>query len=222
MQVPANDLRQNVLTLAVPNCRLPGVGFMMRSLLPAEEFDPDFLGQYLQTSYFDSPSLALRQARLKGDKYLTLRVRCYAPTQQPGRNYPEGVYALSLKTESGKWRTPIEGWKVDDALTKPNALNVLGDELPADLLARLIDLLDDEPLRPAVTVCFTRYAVESTTDRLTLDTAIVTSNGKAFPTNVLEVKTTAKPFEPIPEVIRWGFSPIKLSKFLWASTYGVR
>ena len=26
----------------------------------------------------------------------------------------------------------------------------------------------------------------------------------------------------LPEVMQWGFSPIKLSKFLWATTYGVR
>ena len=39
-QLPATDLRTNVLTLAVPNERLPGVGRMMRSLLPAEDYDP--------------------------------------------------------------------------------------------------------------------------------------------------------------------------------------
>jgi hypothetical protein len=64
--------------------------------------------------------------------------------------------------------------------------------------------------------------VESTTDRLTLDTEIRTSNGKVFPTNVLEVKTTTKPYEPMPEVTRWGFSPIRQSKFLWATSYGAR
>ena len=220
--LPATDLRRNVLTLAVPNDRLPGVGCMMRQLLPAEEFDPNFRGQYLQTTYLDTPSLKLRRARLKSDKYLTLRIRCYSPTQPPGRNYPEGIYALSAKTESGKWRAWIESWKAEDAFTKPNALSVLSDELPADILARVLDILDDEPVEPAVTVCFTRYAVESTTDRLTLDTEIRTSNGKVFPTNVLEVKTTTKPYESMPEVTRWGFSPIRLSKFLWATSYGAR
>ena len=216
MQLPATDLRQNVLTLAVPNERLPGVGRMMRSLLPAEEYDPDFQGQYLQTTYLDTPRLALRRARLKKNRYCTVRVRCYAPAQPPGRNYPEGIYALSIKTEEGKWRTPLEGWKAEDALTKPIALAVLEGEVPGDLLARLYDVCGDDPL------CFTRYAVESSTDRLTLDCGITTSNGKVFPSNVLEMKTTAKPYEPLPEVARWGFSPIKLSKFLWATTYGVR
>lgn len=220
--LPANDLRQNVLTLAVPNERLPGVGRMMRSLLPAEEYDPDFLGQSLQTTYLDSPSLLLRRARLKKSRYCTVRIRCYAPPQKPGRNYPEGIYALSVKTEGGKWRTQPEPWKAEDALSKSNALDVLAGELPGDLLARLLDLLDAEPLVPAVTVCFTRYSVESSTDRLTLDCGIGTSNGKVFPTNVLEVKTTARPYQPPPEVLHWGLSPIKLSKFLWATSYGTR
>jgi hypothetical protein len=105
MDLPATDLRKNVLTLAVPDERLPGVGRMMRSLLPSEEYDPDFLGQYLQTTYFDTPQLALRKARLDKDKYCTVRIRCYAPTQQPGRNYPEGIYALSIKTCSRRRTT---------------------------------------------------------------------------------------------------------------------
>jgi hypothetical protein len=221
-QLPATDLRTNVLTLAVPNERLPGVGRMMRSLLPAEDYDPDFCGQYLQTTYLDTPDLSLRKARLTKDKYCTVRIRCYAPTQTPGRNYPEGIYALSIKTEDGKWRTPLDAWKAEDALTKPNALAVLGEEIPGDLLARLLDLCNDAPLAAAVTVSFTRYAVESHTDRLTLDCGITTSNGKQFPTNVLEVKTTTRPYEAPAEVLRWHLSPIKLSKFLWATTYGVR
>jgi hypothetical protein len=223
MDLPANDLRQNVLTLAVPNAGLPGVGFMMRRLLPAEDYDPNFLGQYLQTTYFDTPSLSLRKARLKKDQYCTLRIRCYAPPQQPGRNYPEGVYALSAKTEDGKFRTPLPDNAADYVLTPSHsALDVFVDYLPAAILARLYDLAGDEPLQPAVTVCQTRYAVESTTDRLTLDTNISTSNGKVFPTNVLEVKSATRPYAPMPEVLQWGFSPIKLSKYLWATTYGVR
>jgi hypothetical protein len=221
-QLPATDLRQNVLTLAVPNERLPGVGRMMRSLLPAEDYDPDFCGQYLQTTYLDTPELALRKARLNKDKYCTVRIRCYAPCQTPGRSGPEGTYALSIKTETGKWRTPLDTWKAEDALTKPNALAVLGEEIPGDLLARLLDLCNDAPLAAAVTVSFTRYAVESHTDRLTLDCGIVTSNGKQLATNVLEVKTTVRPYEAPPDVLRWHLSPIKLSKFLWATTYGVR
>src|SRR5207237_5227177 len=121
------------------------------------------------------------KARLDKDKYCTIRVRCYAPTQTPGRNYPEGIYALSAKTEAGKFRVPIPESEADLLFTPGMAIDVLSDRLPADLLARLYDLSAGETLSPAVTVCFTRYAVESTTDRLTLDCNITTSNGKLFP-----------------------------------------
>ena len=43
--LPATDLRKTVLTLAVPGDRLPAVGYQMRALLPAEEYDPGFGGQ---------------------------------------------------------------------------------------------------------------------------------------------------------------------------------
>jgi hypothetical protein len=215
--LPATDLRQNVLTLAVPPERLPGLGFAMRSLLPAEDYDPDFQGQYLQTTYFDNPDLTLRKARLKKDKYLTVRIRCYAPTQQPGRNYPDGIYALSLKTEDGKYRTDLPSYQAEALLI--NGIGDPGDlDVPADLLARVLELSGDQPLQAVVTVSFTRYAAESTTDRITLDTGIATSTGKLFWTNVLEVKTTATPYAPPPEVTRWGLHPIKLSKFLWATS----
>src|SRR5437764_558724 len=130
--IPATDLRKNVLTLAVPSERLPGVGRMMRSLLPAEEYDADFQGQHLQTTYFDTRRLALRKARLKNKQYCTIRIRCYAPVQTPGRNYPEGVYALSIKTEAGKFRIQLESRVAEDALTSSNALDSLADHIPGD------------------------------------------------------------------------------------------
>jgi hypothetical protein len=215
--LPATDLRQNVLTLAIPSDALPRMGYTMRALLPAEEYDPQFQGQYLQTTYFDTSRFTLRKARLKKNKYLTVRIRCYAPTQRPGRNYPHGSYALSLKTEDGKYRTEISANLAEELLhhgiSQPAELNYL----PADLLARWIDLVDDQELRPVVTLCFTRYAAESATDRLTLDTGITTSTGKSFPTSVLEVKSSSKPYEPLPEIARMPYDPIKLSKFLWAT-----
>jgi hypothetical protein len=219
--LPTTDMRTNVLTLAVPNERLPGIGYCMRRILPAEEYDPQFYGQYLQTTYFDTPRLALRKARLQNAKYLTLRIRCYAPTQQPGRNYPEGIYALSVKTESSKFRVEVPGPDVDRLFLGSYSSDLFADYLPADLLARLYELVgEDYPPEPCVTVCCTRYAVESTTDRITLDTGISTSNGKCFPTNVLEVKTTSKPYVAPPEVLDWHLSPIKLSKWLWATFNG--
>ena len=49
----------------------------------------------------------------------------------------------------------LAAWKAEDALTKPNALAILGEEIPGDLLARLLDLCNDAPLTAAVTVSFT-------------------------------------------------------------------
>lgn len=216
--LPATDLRQNVLTLAVPQARLPMVGFGMRSLLPAEDFDPGFVGQYLQTTYFDTQAGDLRQARKKKKKYLTLRIRCYAPVQRPGSNYQEFTYALSLKTEDGKFRTTLNSGTAEYMIQQGvSDSSDLAGKVPGAFLARYLDLVGDQPLIPVVTVCFVRYAVESTTDRLTLDTGIATSTGKCFPTNVLEVKTTSRPYEPLPAVTEWALSPIKLSKFLWAT-----
>ncbi len=214
--LPATDLRQNVLTLAVTPDRLPAVGSAMRRLLPAEDYDPQFLGQYLQTTYFDTPSFRLRKARLAKAKYLTIRIRCYAPTQAPGRNYPAGSYALSLKTEAGKYREELYSKDAELALT--GGIDLATGSIPAEFLARWLELSHDEPLIPVVTVCFTRYAVESSTDRLTLDTNITTSTGKVYWSSVLEVKTTSKPYVPPPEVQEWGLHPIKLSKFLWATS----
>jgi hypothetical protein len=220
--LPANDLRKTVLTLAVPTDRLPSVAAGMRALLPAEDYDPGFAGQYLQTTYFDSSCRCLRKARLGKDKYLIIRIRCYSPTQQPGGDYPQGRYALSLKTESGKYRTEISTALAESLLA--NGIQGPGDMnyLPPDFLARYLDLVGEDELRPVVTVCFTRYAVESSTDRMTLDTEIEASNGKKLPASILEVKSITKPYEPLPEVLGWRLPPVKLSKFLWATTYGER
>jgi hypothetical protein len=220
--LPATDLRKTVLTLAVPGERLPAAGYQMRALLPAEEYDPGFGGQYLQTTYFDCARFRLRKLRLKKKKYLTIRIRCYAPHRGPGalargERDPEGIYALSIKTEDGKYRVEIGSSLAESLLV--DGIDGPGDltYLPADLLARYLELVGDNALYPVATLCFTRFAVESTTDRLTLDTAIHTSTGKVFPTNVLEVKSTVKPYEALPEVRSWGYSPIRLSKFLWAT-----
>ena len=212
-KIPANDLRQNVATLAIPNEYLPSVARCMTKLLATEEFDPEFLGQQIETTYFDSTSQDLRKARLKKNRYCTLRIRCYRPSQ---------AYALSLKTEEGKWRRELDPELAELYLN--NGFNPLQarDLLPGDLMARLVDLTDGGPLVPVVCVRFTRYSVENDTNRLTLDCGIATDTGKVFPTNVLEAKTTQRPWETLPEIEGLPFRPIKLSKFLWATTYGVR
>src|SRR5260370_23421259 len=100
--LPATDLRSNVGTWSVPDRKLPALSKQMLDALQPEMYDQNFAGQYLQTTYFDTPGFALRKARLKGKKYITIRIRCYTPSQATGSTYPEAVYAISAKTEAKK------------------------------------------------------------------------------------------------------------------------
>jgi hypothetical protein len=192
----------------------------MRRILPTEEYDPSFEGQYLQTTYFDTCDFQLRKARLNDDKYCTIRIRAYAATERPGASYPASAFAVAAKTESEKYRQELEANTAEAVVHRGFPADY--SPLPGHMRARILDITDGAPLIPVVTVCFTRYAVEDATDRVTLDCDIKTSNGKVFPTNVLENKTTCKPAEPRPELLALGYAPIKLSKYLWATTYGVR
>src|SRR5437763_1269076 len=103
MPLPSQDLRANRGTWAVPCDRLPQLAHDLLALAGPEPFDPDFRGQQLATTYFDTPAFALRKARRQGRRYLTLRVRRYAPPGDAGK----GVFALSAKTEQGKFRTEL-------------------------------------------------------------------------------------------------------------------
>jgi hypothetical protein len=193
--IPANDLRSNLGTWAVADEALPALA---RSLLtlPTERFDRDFNGQCLVTTYYDTKDFALRKTRQNKSKYITVRVR----------SYDGQTFALSAKTESEKFRIAITPESAQD----PDWPKLL----PGNLLARLVELIGDEPLVPVVAVCFRRFAVEDAVNRFTLDIGITTDTGKRFPTNVLEFKSTKK--DPPP--IKICFRPIKLSKFLWATS----
>ncbi len=90
------------------------------------------------------------------------------------------------------------------------------DLLPAELLARLLELAADEFLVPCVTVGCRRYAVEDATDRFTLDVDVHTDNGKQLPAAVLEYKSTQQA-DPPSGLAALGLRPIKLSKFLWST-----
>jgi hypothetical protein len=201
--LPATDLRSNLGTWAVPDCRLPRLAFAMTTALPVEEFDRSFQGQHLFTTYFDTSDFALRKARVNKESYLTIRVRCYEPA---------GIYAFSAKTEQGKYRREIDSQLAEALLQTGIHSHEWTDLLPADLVARLLDLAGDAPLVPVVCVGFRRYAVEDSQDRLTLDVDIKTDTGKCFPSSVLEYKSTQ-------EDVRFDFAfrPIKLSKFLWST-----
>jgi hypothetical protein len=210
--LPAVDLRNNLATWRVPTPALPAVGNVMHDLLPNESFDPHFLGQRLETFYFDTQKGELRKNRLLHHHYITLRVRCYEP--------PDGAetYALSAKTESEKWRQEVTPGLAHLLLTPgTDVLAQLQPVLPAHLLARLLDVSHEQPLLVVVKVCCTRYAVEDDEDRLTLDVGVRTDTGKCLPYSVLECKSTDAHAVPAAGLLRLGLRPLKLSKFLWAT-----
>lgn len=211
--LPAQDLRHNIGTYSVPDRLLPRVAKEMATTMPLEKFDPFFDGQYLETTYFDTADFDLKKARLKSDRYVTLRVRCYSPIYAQGspRQVNKEVYALSAKTESEKFRVEIQRSDAENLL----AYGLQADNriLPGNITARLMEIIDNKDLVPVVIVYFTRFAVEDDVDRLTLDVSINTDTGKQYPTSVLEHKCTNKNSSIFPGD---GLRPMKISKFLWA------
>lgn len=206
--LPASDLRCNLGTWAVPPALPPAVARVLIDALPCEPYDPEFRGQDLETTYFDTRDFRLRKARQRGDKYLTLRLRCY----QAG-----DVYALSVKTEDRKFRLEIEPWRAEAILA--GAADMLVELLPGDLVARLLALAGDEALGPVATVYARRYAVENESDRLTLDVDVRTDTGKALYADVLEFKSTRSAAEPPAALADLKLRPVKISKFLWATLW---
>jgi hypothetical protein len=206
--LPAQDLRSNLGTWAVPPRLTPAVVGLMREALPPEPYDPEFYGQELETTYFDTRDFDLRKARRRGGKYLTLRLRRYRPND---------IYAVSAKTENGKFRIEIEPEQGEAILD--GGTGALAELLPADLFARLLSLGAEEFLIPVVTVLARRYAVENDADRLTLDTAVRTDSGKILPADVLEFKSAVGPAGPPSELSSLRLRPVKISKFLWATLW---
>jgi hypothetical protein len=214
--LPATDLRSNVGTWSVSAWQLPALSKQMLEILQPERYDPSFAGQYLETTYFDTRDFALRKARVKGKKYITIRIRCYSPTRTAGGQYSEPVYAISAKTESKKVRNQIDA-DIAEALLgmaglEPSNLSGL---LPADVIARIVEISHSEPLVPVVTLCFHRFAVEDDRHRLTLDVDIHSDTGRRYPCQVLEQKSTSHEATPL---ISLPLRPIKLSKFLWSTS----
>jgi hypothetical protein len=209
--LPASNLRSNIATWAAPACQAPAITAVLLDLLQREPFDPAFRGQTLKTLYFDTADRALRKARIKGNAYLTLRLRCY---EAEGR--PE-AYAASAKTETIKQRWTIDHDQAE--FFKSNPAQAWPQLLTADLLARLLELTDRSPLLPAVCIDATRYAVEDDQDRITLDLDVRTDTGKCLPSGVVEFKSTDKNTPPPASLLALPLRPIKLSKFLWATDW---
>src|SRR5262249_29336081 len=198
----------NLGTWAVPPAATPAVARVLLDALPREEYDPEFRGQDLETTYFDTRDFALRKARRRGDKYLTLRLRCY----RPGNGY-----AVSVKTEDRKFRLEIEPWKAEAILS--GATDLLVDLLSGDLVARLLALAGEEALVPVATVRARRYAVEDDTDRLTLDVDVHTDTGKSLSADILEFKSTRSAAGSPTALAALALRPVKISKFLWATLW---
>jgi hypothetical protein len=206
--VPAADLRTNIGTWAVPDRAIPDLACRMTATLKREAFDPDFRGQELTTVYFDTRNLDLQRARLRKSQYAVVRIRCYKPG---------GTYALSLKTQSEKFRVEIASAVAETFLTAGMDPALWQEYFPAHLYARLVDLTGLLAIFPTAVIHFTRYAVEDEVDRLTLDIGIRSHVGKVFPcAGVLEFKSTNP--ASVPELVD-GLQPIRLSKFLWAVNF---
>jgi hypothetical protein len=206
---PGEDLRTNLATWAVLPQRLPAVARVLQELLPHEPYDPQFRGQYLETTYLDTSCFSLRAARRRRNRYLTLRVRCYRPYGSG-----EEAYALSAKTGEGKFRVALAPATAEVILA--GGFEKFSLLLPADLLGRLFELTENLPLLAVARVRCVRYAVEDDKDRLTLDCNVHTDTGKRLAAAVLEFKSMYP--DPAPEpLVALGLPPIKLSKFLWAT-----
>jgi hypothetical protein len=208
--LPAATLRSNRGTWLVPVCDLPAVTAAMLDALPAEPFDAGFLGQELETTYFDTAALRLRKARRRGDRYLTLRLRCYHTPNEPA------AYAVSAKTEGEKWRREVPAETAALLRQAPSA-DVWRAILPGHLQVRLAGLIGEDMLLAVVDVLARRYAVENEQDRLTLDVDVQTDTGKHLPAAVLEFKSTEGDAPPPGGLAALRLRPIKLSKFLWAT-----
>jgi hypothetical protein len=207
--LPVADLRTNRATWAVARAALPAVGAAMTAALPAEPFDPEFRGQRLITTYLDTPRLALRRARVRGDRYLTLRLRHYHPT---------GLFALSAKTEADKVRVEVSTAAARAILA--GDADALAAHLPGDVLARLAELAGGAEVLPVAEVCCHRFAREDDRDRLTLDAGVRTDTGLALPFAVLEHKSADPQAPPPPFAAALSLRPAKVSKFLWSTGGG--
>jgi hypothetical protein len=220
MPLPATNIRNNIATWSLADSVLPAVVNVMLDTLAPESFDPTFQGQWHQTTYFDTPGQLLRMARKPKKNYATLRLRSYAPSSAVGGLYPNCVFAFSIKTEDQKERIDIAPAVAESFLSgAPIEMDLLAQILPPDLYAKVLGLIDDQPLYPVVTVFCTGYATEDDNLRFTLDTCTTTNTGKKLPFNVLEFKAIQGTPAPPASLPIARMNPLKLSKFLWSTDW---
>jgi hypothetical protein len=208
MKTALPNLRTNLATWAVPVDLVPAVTEIMLESLPAEDYDPAFKGQHLETIYFDTQKLELRKNRRAHDQYITVRVRCYD-------SITGDAYALSAKTEQEKFHLPIDERTAEHLISGDDPGPALATLLPGHLLARLLDVSHSRRLMPVVKIMCRRYAREDDRDRLTLDLCVRTDTGKRLPYGVLEFKSINNS-ETFPDLLNVPIRPMKLSKFLWS------
>jgi hypothetical protein len=219
MRLPASTIRSNLWTWSVPAACVPAVALQMTDALSPEQFDPNFLGQWLQTTYFDTQQRALRKARLTRPDYVTLRLRSYAQAASAGGIYPTPAFAVSAKTQDVKTRVDVAPAVASQLVKDGSDLDLWAQLLPPDILARLLALAGELPLMAVVTATCTRYATEDDNLRLTLDTNVCTDSGKALPFAVLEFKAAQGQPDPPGRLPTPGLRPLKLSKFLWSTDW---
>lgn len=203
--------RHGIGRWGVPLAHIPALSNWMLDQLAPEKYDPAFRGQRLTTTYFDTDKLDLRKNRSQHANYITLRLRHYREGKQE-------AYALSCKTPDEKYRVEVPKL-LALAIDKPNAdiTAIIRGVIPSHLGWLLLEVSHERDLLPVVRIHTRRYAVESDSDRYTLDVDVQTDTGKVLPYAVLEYKSVSADALPDSSLALQQVRPSKLSKFLWAT-----
>jgi hypothetical protein len=84
-----SQLPENWAKFCVTTTQLPALAHFMHDYLKNEVYDPNFLGQDLETVNFDTPDFKLCKAREPSSRYATVRLRCY----------PNGMHMFEVKDD---------------------------------------------------------------------------------------------------------------------------
>lgn len=200
----AEEIDRTVAKYRVAACCVPALAGIMLEHLDADEYDPTFRGQVIESTYFDTPTAALLNAKQAHVSYVVLRLR----------SYPDGSHFLEAKSGSAKYRAPLTEDQAAGLTGGIDPLPLVAELLP-DVAEQLATLVTGQALAPCSTVTYRRYARETGGTRMTLDTVIRTAGGKAYPDAVLEIKREG-PGPQVPDLSGLMVTPIDLSKFVWS------